>query len=84
MRREGGKIYVGEPEPFDEVADEIRRGLGTLGALANDGLDALLGRRPQPVLVPIPIPMDPTHPNDEPTEALPPYNQGGDWGMGRF
>ena len=45
-----GKIYVGEPEPLEELADLVGGLLGGLGRVA----DGLLG----PVPVPIPIPVE--------------------------
>ena len=45
-----GKIYVGEPEPLEELADLVGGLLGGLGRVA----DGLLG----PVPVPIPVPVE--------------------------
>ena len=45
-----GKIYVGEPEPLEEI-----------GQVLGDLVDQMLGRRraePNPSLVPIPIPVE--------------------------
>ena len=44
-----GKIYVGEPEPLEELADLVGGLLGGLGRVA----DGLLG--PAPVPIPIPV-----------------------------
>ena len=44
-----GKIYVGEPEPLEELADLVGGLLGGLGRVA----DGLLG--PAPVPIPVPV-----------------------------
>jgi hypothetical protein len=48
-----GKIYIGEPEPVDEIKDILGKILG--------GIDKIFG--PAPIPIPIPIPVE-----DEPIE----------------
>ena len=51
-RGRDGKIYVGEPEPWEEAL----QGLGGLLDGIGRGVEGLLG--PQPALKPIPIPIE--------------------------
>ena len=52
-----GKIYIGEPEPIDEIKDILGKILGGI----DKTIDKVFG--PVPILIPIPIPVE-----DEPIE----------------
>jgi len=49
-----GKIYVGEPEPLDELKDNIGELLDGIGR----AVDRVLGPKPIPIPIPIPIPVE--------------------------
>ena len=65
-----GKIYVGEPEPLEELADLVGGLLGGLGRVA----DGLLG--PAPVPIPIPV-EDEREQAPEPGPGTDPYKYPG-------
>ena len=65
-----GKIYVGEPEPLEELADLVGGLLGGLGRVA----DGLLG--PAPVPIPIPV-EDEREQAPEPPVGTDPYKYPG-------
>ena len=66
-----GKIYVGEPEPLEELADLVGGLLGGLGRVA----DGLLG--PAPVPIPIPVEDEREVPDNGQTPPRDPYKYPG-------
>lgn len=48
-----GKIYIGEPEPLDELKDNLGELLDGIGR----AVDRVLGPKPIPTPIPIPIPI---------------------------
>mmetsp|Transcript_25116 Transcript_25116/g.75393 ORF Transcript_25116/g.75393 Transcript_25116/m.75393 type:complete len:131 (+) Transcript_25116:186-578(+) len=65
-RGRDGKIYVGEPEPWEEAL----QGLGGLLDGIGRGVEGLLG--PQPVVKPIPIPVEDLPKEAEGSAGVPP------------
>ena len=66
-----GKIYVGEPEPLEELADLVGGLLGGLGRVA----DGLLG--PAPVPIPVPVEDEREVPDNGQTPPRDPYKYPG-------
>ena len=66
-----GKIYVGEPEPLEELADLVGGLLGGLGRVA----DGLLG--PAPVPIPIPVEDEREQAPEQPPVGTDPYKYPG-------
>ena len=66
-----GKIYVGEPEPLEELADLVGGLLGGLGRVA----DGLLG--PAPVPIPIPVEDEREQAPEQPPVGNDPYKYPG-------
>jgi hypothetical protein len=66
-----GKIYVGEPEPLEELADLVGGLLGGLGRVA----DGLLG--PAPVPIPIPVEDERDQAPEQPPVGTDPYKYPG-------
>ena len=66
-----GKIYVGEPEPLEELADLVGGLLGGLGRVA----DGLLG--PAPVPIPIPVEDEGEQAPEQPPVGTDPYKYPG-------
>ena len=86
-RGRDGKIYVGEPEPIEQVGDLLRNLGRGLEQGARGVMDDVFGK--QPVLNPIPIEMPPEEPEaipeKDPFDFPPPSRpHGGDWGLDRF
>ena len=86
-RGRDGKIYVGEPEPIEQVGDLLRNLGRGLEQGARGVMDDVFGK--QPVLNPIPIEMPPEEPEPipekDPFDFPPPSRpHGGDWGLDRF
>lgn len=52
--KRNGKIYIGEPEPLDKIGEVLEEILGRIGR----AVDKVLGKKPEPILIPIPIPID--------------------------
>ena len=65
-RGRDGKIYIGEPEPWEEAL----QGLGGLLDGIGRGVDGLLG--PQPAAKPIPIPIEDLPKEAEGSAGVPP------------
>ena len=66
-----GKIYVGEPEPLEELADLVGGLLGGLGRVA----DGLLG--PAPVPIPVPVEDERDQAPEQPPVGTDPYKYPG-------
>ena len=66
-----GKIYVGEPEPLEELADLVGGLLGGLGRVA----DGLLG--PAPVPIPSPVEDEREQAPEQPPVGTDPYKYPG-------
>ena len=68
-----GKIYVGEPEPLEELADLVGGLLGGLGRVA----DGLLGPAPVPIPIPVEDERDQAQGPEQPPVGTDPYKYPG-------
>ena len=68
-----GKIYVGEPEPLEELADLVGGLLGGLGRVA----DGLLGPAPVPIPIPVEDEREQQAPDNGQTPPRDPYKYPG-------